>query len=493
MAKHISLKSTGVIVAAAAIFAFFLGLAISGGLSFTQPVQESPELRVPLVTETGESPFVAVAAQVMPAVVNISAEKVEKVPGFEFQFEGPFEDLFKRFFPEPFFKEPEARRTSLGSGVIIDERGYILTNNHVISGAQEIMIRLPDETEYQGKKVKIVGRDPKTDLAVLKIEDKRKFPYAWFGNSDGIKVGDWAIAIGNPFGFENTLTVGVISAKGRSGVPLPEGPSYQDFIQTDASINPGNSGGPLINIHGEVIGINTAITSPTRTNIGIGFAIPASMAKSVAEQLIEKGKVIRGYLGVQIQPITPNLKEGLGLSSTEGVLVADVLPGYPAERAGFKPGDVVVKLQGKPVKDLEGFRRMVAATPPGTEVEIEVLREGKRHTLKARLIEAPEEEVSLEPERPVKEWLGLMVRDLTPDERAQLGEKGVIVQGLLDNSQAARAGIKPGDVIIEIQGQEVQNLADYNRIRKELSGRKEPVILRIRRDDSRIFLAVRPD
>ncbi|MCS7258895.1 MAG: trypsin-like peptidase domain-containing protein, partial [candidate division WOR-3 bacterium] len=300
----------GILIAVAVIFAFVLGLFIAGALNFrsrnTLEAQVKPQIsesKYSAVTEEGTSPFVKVAEMVIPTVVNISAEKVVKTRSRDFWW--PFDDeWFKKFFEGLPKIEPETeKRQTLGSGVIISEDGYIITNNHVIADYDNIVVRLYDKTEYKGKKVKVVGRDPKTDVAVLKIDPgNRKLPVAKLGNSDEIKVGDWAIAVGIPFGLEGTVTVGVISAKGRSNIPLPE-ISYQDFIQTDASINPGNSGGPLVNIRGEVIGINTAIRSPVGANVGIGFATPINLVKEIAETLIKKGKIVRGYLGIYPQEI----------------------------------------------------------------------------------------------------------------------------------------------------------------------------------------------
>ncbi len=492
--KRIPLSVTGIIIASAAIFAFFLGLVIAGVI--TPRLSSQPQTQpLPLVNEKGESPFVAVAERVMPAVVNISAERVVKVESpfapFEFHFRGPFEDFFKEFEKE--FRIPKSFKQtvkSLGSGVIFDKRGYILTNNHVIRGAENIIIKLPDKTEYRGKKVKIVGKDPITDVAVLKIEDHREFPTAPLGNSDEIKVGDWAIAIGNPFGLENSVTVGVISAKERTGIPLPEGPSIQNFLQTDAAINPGNSGGPLINIRGEVIGINTAITTRTGGNEGIGFAIPINIAKNVAEQLIKKGKVSRGWLGVYISDITPTLKEDWNLSTNEGAFVRSVIKGSPADKAGIEPGDVIVEVDGHKIKGTGDLMEKIASKEAGTRVRVVALRGKSRVEFKIKLGERPTELAKMV-SKEVERWLGLKVKNLTKRRKEELGiEGGVEVVSVKKGSPAYKAGIEPGDVILKIEHQRVKDLDDYLRIKNELRGSKKPLMFEVRRGNMTIFVAV---
>ncbi len=490
--NKLSLRSTGIIVAAAAIFAFFMGLVIAGALNLTQHASSQEKIApIPLVTEEGTSPFVSVASAVMPSVVNVSTSRMVKTQVPSMQLEGPFRDFFKEFLGP---QGSEQKVTSLGSGVIFDERGYIITNNHVISGATDIVVKLPDKTEYRNKKVKVVGKDPATDIAVLKIEDNRKFPAARLGNSDDIKIGDWAIAIGNSFGFENSVTVGVISAKGRSGINTGEGaPRYQDFIQTDASINPGNSGGPLINIRGEVIGINTVIASRSGGSEGIGFAVPVTMAKNVADQLVAKGKVSRGYLGVNIQPVSEDMKDALNLKSTDGALVADVNDGTPAAAAGLKAQDVITTFDGKPVKSSSELSSIVAQTPVGKDVTMEVVRDGKTINLRAKLTEYPEEETvaALSETGP---WLGLRVENLTADDKSALGiKKGVGVSEVAPNSPADNAGIQSGDVIIKIQNRDVSDLSGYNRIKSDLRDNKKPIPFQLRRDQMTLIVAVRPE
>ncbi|MCX7785213.1 MAG: DegQ family serine endoprotease [candidate division WOR-3 bacterium] len=499
---------TGVIIAVAVIAAFIIGLFLAGTLDFGQrnnvqaqnPISGA-ESKMPLITPEGTSPFVQVAEAVIPAVVNISAEKTVKIRTPDFQW--PFEDFFKDFFKDfgmPESKPREYKTQTLGSGVIINSEGYILTNNHVVAGFDNIIVKLADKTEFKGKKVKIIGRDPKTDIAVLKIEGNGKLPYAKLGNSDNIRVGDWAIAIGNPFGLDGTVTVGVISAKGRSNIPLPEGPTYQDFIQTDASINPGNSGGPLVNIKGEVIGINTAIRSPVGANVGIGFATPINLAKEIADQLIAKGKIVRGYLGVRPQEITQEIKEAMGLKSTEGVLIGEVVEKTAADKAGLKEGDVIVKFDGKKVTNVEQFRRMVAETKPGKEVEIEVIRDGKSITLTAKLQEMPDEISGTPQETPeaeeteVKSWLGMKVRMPTETEKENAKVKsGVVVDEVEGGSIADQAGIREGDIILKIDRYEIANTKDFSQAVRKLRDSKKPILFRLKRGTVSVFIAVTPE
>jgi Do/DeqQ family serine protease len=506
MPKRVSLRFVGAILAPAVIVAFVIGLFVAGTANFAQKTNPQKETNqttnqrinpaaLPLVGSE-ESPFAKVASKVVPAVVNISTEKkvTIKSPGFEFEW--PFEDLFRDFFKNAPQAEPMQRRThTLGSGVIVDARGYILTNNHVIGNYDKIVVKLSDNTEFTSNKVKLVGRDPKTDLAVLKIEADHPLPYAEMGNSDEIKIGDWAIAIGNPFGLEGTVTVGVISAKGRSGIPLPEGPSYQDFIQTDASINPGNSGGPLVNIRGEVVGINTAIRSPVGANVGIGFATPINLAKRIFDELVAKGKVTRGYLGVAPQEITEDMRDAMGLPKTGGILIRDVVDGTAADKAGLKSGDVIMKFDGKSIIGVEQFRQIVAEIEPGTTVTIEIIRDSERKEINVRLKEFPEEAVAV-PEKQIEEkkWLGLKVRDLQRDEKRELGvEQGVVVEEVDTGSSTEDAGIQNGDVINKINRESVANVKDFNRMASKLAKTKKPILFQLKREKSTYFITVKPE
>lgn len=497
MHKNISLRNAGIIAGAAAVFAFLFGIIITAslpGLANRSEANPDPVTALPLVTERGESPFTRVAENVTPAVANISAEKTvsSTFPGFEWRFEGPWDDLFKDFFRGT--PRGQQRTQTLGSGFIISEDGYLVTNYHVIRGASDIVVKLTNKQEFKGDEIKIIGTDPRTDIALLKIENAKDLPYLEFGDSDGVKVGDWAIAFGNPFHLEGTVTVGVISAKGRAGIALPEGPDFQSFLQTDAAINPGNSGGPLVNIRGEVIGINTAITSPSGGNVGIGFAIPANLAKSVIEELKSEGKVTRGYLGVYLQEISEDLKDAMDLPSLEGVLISEVVDNTPASRAGLKGGDVILEFDGKKIEDMASFRIMVASTDVGKEVRMKVLRDGKEKTLKVTLGEMPET-ISTAPEAPEQEYeLGLRVVDVD-DQRAFRFEpkatRGVIVIDIRPDSPAAKAGFDVGDVIMAIGNKSISDIDDY---RDAIEGLKEdkPVIFHLQRGERKLYVAVTP-
>lgn len=495
MNRRISLRLVGVIVAPAVLVAFLLGMVVTGLLDCgSRPAMAQASGSTAAVNQQVESPFVAVAEKVIPTVVYISAEKKvvassRRVPDVT----GPFEEFFRRFFPEMPEMPFEEQHNALGSGVIIDSRGYIVTNNHVVADFDKIAVKFADGTEYSGKHVRVVGRDPKTDLAVIKVDADKPLPAIAFGRAEDIKVGDWAVAVGTAFGLQSTVTVGVISAKGRTGIPLPEGPSYQDFIQTDASINPGNSGGPLVNIRGELIGINSAIRSPVGANVGIGFAAPVDMVKTVTDQLLAHGKVIRGFLGIRPQPVTEAIRKAKRLESTRGVLVSEVLKGMPAEGAGVEAGDVITKVNGVAVEDVDRFRRAIAELAPGTTASLTVVRDGRSIVKKAVLVEFPEDEQAATPgeERPGTK-LGISVRSLSDDERREAGvDGGVLVASVEAGSPAAEAGIRRGDIIIEVGNAKVLSPADYDKALARL-GKSEPVLLRIKRGDSRMYIAVEP-
>ncbi|MGH7386919.1 MAG: Do family serine endopeptidase, partial [Candidatus Methylomirabilales bacterium] len=401
------------------------------------------------LVERMQQVFVEVAERLKPSVVNIST--TQKVQPSRRQTEPFFRGPFREFFGEEFFERFFERR-SLGSGVIVDAKGTILTNNHVVEQADEIQVTLVDERTFQAK---VIGTDPKTDLAVIRIEGAKDLKPASLGNSAKIRTGDFVIAIGNPFGLSHTVTVGVISATGRAGMGIT---AYEDFIQTDASINPGNSGGPLLNIDGQVIGINTAIVASGQ---GIGFAIPITPAREIMEQLIKEGRITRGWLGVLIQPLTPDLARQFGVKAGEGVVVGDVLEGGPAETAGLTTGDVIQAVGGKPVTDVRGLQRLVAALRPGTQVAVTVNRKGKDVTLNATVGQMPTEEpVAVTPEP--FERHGFAVQDLTPElrEKLQVKEGGVLVSSVEPGSPAFRRGLRPGDVILEVDRQPVKSRQD---------------------------------
>jgi serine protease Do len=418
--------------------------------------------------------FAELAARVGHVAVNISTTKV--VRGFRRSFPFPGRE-FRDFFGDDFFRrffgqvpEREMRERSLGSGVVVSQDGYILTNNHVVADAEEIVVTF---SEKERQEAEIIGRDPKTDLALIKIKVDKPIRAARLGDSDLLRVGDWVVAIGNPFGLGSTLTAGVVSAKGRV---IGAGP-YDDFIQTDASINPGNSGGPLFNLDGEVMGINTAIFTQTGGNIGIGFAIPINLAKSVMSQLKEKGKVVRGWLGVVIQTVTPEIKEEFGLKTTEGALVGEVSKDSPAERAGLNRGDVIISFDGEKVDKMNSLPPMVAGTPIGKEVEIVVIRKAEEEKLTVKIGELKEEtRVAAATVPEIEESFGLSVQELTPGLAESLsleGEKGVVVSNVRRGSPAAEQGLQRGDLIIEIEKQPVEDMEDYRRIMQDAASKQQ--------------------
>lgn len=472
--------------------------------SFQQTLEHPSELSVtkqPLLVDQ-ESPFVAVAEKVSPAVVNISAEKmIER--GLNEYF--PFEDFFRRFFGEMPEKRrlPQTQKTkSLGSGFIIRKDGYVLTNNHVVAGADNIFVKLPDGSQY---KAKVVGLDKDTDIAVLKIDSESDLPTTEFGDSDSLKVGEWVMAIGNPFpqlGLDRTVTVGVVSAKGRSNLNFgpEETPNYQNYIQTDASINPGNSGGPLVNIKGEVIGINSAITNPTGMgfNIGIGFAIPINLAKWVIPDLIDKGKVSRGFLGIYFQEMDKNTADALNLPEAKGVLVTKVQSGTPADKAGIRVEDVIVGFNGKKVDNGPEFRMMVATVEPDRKITLDILREGKKISKDVTLGDREKFIASSEGEEPKEEktenWLGLEVRTCTEALAAQFNvkfEPGVIILRTDSGSQAEQSGFMEGDIITKINNEKIESIKDYERVTKSLKDREKAILFLVSRDGEPLFIAVK--
>ncbi len=394
----------------------------------------------------------------------------------------PFEQ-FRRFFGQI---PRDYKQHGLGSGVIVSPDGYILTNNHVVGGADEIHVTLMDKREFTAK---VIGKDAKTDLALIKIDTKDQLPAADLGNSDAMDVGDWVLAIGNPFGFTLTTTAGIISAKGRA-----LGGNYDDFIQTDASINPGNSGGPLFNTSGQVIGINTAIYSRTGTNAGIGFAIPVNLAKHVMDQLKSHGRVVRGWLGVEIQEVTPDLAQSFGLPKAEGALVASIDKDGPAAKSGLERGDVVTKFDGKDVHDEHELPVLVADTPINKKVEVEVVRNGKHKTLEVTVGELKEAPVqTAKAEEPGSNW-GMQVGDLTPEIASQFHlqiDKGIVVRHVAPDSPAADAGIQPGDLILEVDHDKVSTVNDFLAKAKEAKGSGKSALLLVQRGGATIYVVIK--
>ncbi len=434
--------------------------------------------------------FAEVAQKYSSAVVNISTQKTFKGRTSRREFFGPgpmpgpgepFWDFFEKFFPD---MPRDRTQQSLGTGFIIDPKGLIITNDHVVKNADKIKVKMAGQGKEYTATVK--GRDPQTDLALLQIDSKETFPYLTLGDSDSIRVGDWVLAIGNPFGLGHTVTQGIISAKGR----VIGAGRYDNFLQTDAAINPGNSGGPLLNLKGEVVGINTAIVA---TGQGIGFAIPSNLAKNIVAQLQEKGKVVRGMLGVQVQTITPEMAKAYGLSEPRGALVAEVQPGTPAEKAGIKREDIIIEFNGTPIKEMNELPRLVAATPPGTKATVKVLREGKEKTLPITVTELKEERLAGEPGEPDEESaVGLVVEDLDPQLARRFGlkeSKGVVVVNVMPGTPAAEAGFRRGDIILEVNGKDVPTVSAFQKLMTGLP-KKSFVRFLIKRQGRTLILAV---
>jgi len=429
--------------------------------------------------------FINLAKRLGPSVVNVSTTTVR---GSERNAPGPFggndpaEEFWQRFFGGRSPRGPQ-RQSGVGSGFIVDASGMILTNYHVVDGAQKLSVTLSDGKKYDAK---VIGSDEKSDIALIKIEAGRNLPVAPLGDSDRLEVGEWVMAIGNPFGLDHTVTSGIVSAKGRN---IGQGP-YDNFIQTDASINPGNSGGPLINLRGEVVGINSAIFSQSGGNIGIGFAIPSNAVKELLPQLRDKGKVVRGFIGASVQKVTPEIGESLGINPARGALVADLVKDGPAERAGLKTGDVIVEFDRRPIKDSADLPQQVARVAPGSSVQIKVIRDGKETTLPLTVGEMKGTEVAASAQ---EGELGLTVQPLTPQLAENLGLErtdGLVISAVKPGSSADEAGLRAGDVIIEVNRQTVKNLADYNR-EIARNDKAKSVLFLVRRGQSSLFLALK--
>ena len=465
-------------------------LGLGYGMSTAIRPSNTPTASASAVSETPMVPanFSELAEKVRPGVVNIQVTKKVKNIGFGFRnFGSPFGDQnpFGDFFG-PFLggNPPESfEQRGVGSGFVMNREGYVLTNNHVVEDADQIKVKLANGKEYEGK---VIGRDPKTDLSLVKIKASSDLQPLNLGNSDDLKVGSWVVAVGSPFGLEQTVTAGIVSAKGRV---IGSGP-YDNFIQTDASINPGNSGGPLINMKGEVVGINTAIVASGQ---GIGFAIPINMAKEIAPQLQEKGHVTRGWLGVSIQQVTPELAKSFGLKEKKGALVAQVVSGSPAAKAGIEQGDVILEFDGKEISDSKDLPRMVASTPVGKAVIIKLSRNGKALDRQVKVGELEEKgEMAKTPSS--HKSLGITVQDLTPEIAKGLGLKkdtGVVVTGVEPGSPAANAGIQAGDVIQEVNRKPVKNVDDFVQ-KVEKAKDQDNILLFLQRGQNNLFAAVTP-
>jgi serine protease Do len=477
-----------------ALFSFFLGIFLAGMIFVYLPEKNTPDnylaetsspslssslYATPLPQSKPEYDFATIAAKVAPAVVYIEAERVEKVR-YRSLLDDPFFEDFWRFFGEPRQREQERRSTSRGSGFFISSDGYLITNNHVVENAERVTLRTLDNEEFTAK---VIGTDPETDLALLKA-DKKDLSFVGLGNSDQCRPGEWVLAIGNPLGFEHTVTAGIISAKGRQ---LMGGPRYQNFIQTDAAINPGNSGGPLVNMQGDVIGINAMISTTTGGSIGIGFAIPSSLAKKVIQQLKEKGRVVRGYLGVRnIYPVDEQTAKSMKLDVKQGALIQKVEPGTPADKAGMKPYDVIVEIDGETVKDPSDLSFKIADIPPGTTVNIKVLRKGgEEKILKVKIAELESEEEPAEAAQTSKD-LGLELREMDSRLARRYGyktEEGLIIVEIEQSSEAYRKGIRQGDIILEVNQEKIQSIKDWeNILKKTKSG--DAIMLLLRREQN---------
>lgn len=444
--------------------------------------------------------FADMVAAVKPAVVNISTtgesptRRMGHGPRFRFPPDSPYQDFFDRYFGTPDgFSEPGERTNAMGSGFVIDPDGYVVTNHHVIKGATEITVVTTEGKRYPAE---LKGRDAKTDLALLKIDTDEALPYVVFGDSKTARVGDWVIAIGNPFGLGGTATTGIISARGRD---IRSG-ALDDYLQIDAPINQGNSGGPLFAVDGTVLGVNTAIYSPNGGNVGIGFAIPSSMAKPVIDQLMATGRVNRGWLGVQIQTVTEDIADSVGLADQTGALVASVIDGSPADKAGVTTGDVIRKFDGQAVERMRELPKMVANVPAERSVEIEVWRAGDVRTLRVTIGDSPEPEAALADGGTApgagKPKLGLSLAPLNPETRRQYqvpsATEGVLVTGVMPGSPAARKGFSPGDVIKMIGTEKVNTPIDVvNAVERAVKAERSSVLILVERRGSDRFVAVR--
>lgn len=478
MIRQIPMKS----ILRIAMVLMFVGLTQSAGFSADTPPRRESLQALP--------DFVSLARKLAPILVNVSTrQKVSREQGDSSPFgeNDPFGEFWRRFFGQPFgAPRGGGMQEQLGSGFIIDAKGIVVTNNHVVENADKITVKLSDERQFEGK---LVGRDPKTDLAVIRIGDgKENFPVAPLGDSNQLQVGEWVVAMGSPFGLSNSVTAGIVSAKGRN---IGAGP-YDNFIQTDASINPGNSGGPLINLRGEVIGINTAIFSQTGGNLGIGFALPINLAKEILPELIKTGKVTRGWLGVSIQRVTPDIAEALGIEKEHGALVADVVEGGPAARAGIKSGDLIVEYDGKTIDEANQLPILVAETPVGKSVTVTVMRDHKRIPLTAKIEELKEENQAVaSAEKSGK--VGLSVENVTPEVAKSLGLKrarGVVVTAVQPGSPASDAGLRRGDVILELNRQPIGNVSELHTLLDQAKQGANLLFL-ISRGGNNLFLALK--
>jgi Do/DeqQ family serine protease len=483
------------------IIGFLLGIAASGYIFLYLPERQAATnsnfetLNVPLSSSLNAAPsslspelqtnldFVTIADKVGPAVVKIVSERVDKVRGFGFEDQMPFDDFWQRFFGQPRERqrEQDVPSQAQGTGFFLSEDGYLLTNYHIVENAVDIVVTALNGEEY---KAKVIGADPRSDVALLKVEAKG-LPFAVLGDSGQLKVGEWVLAIGNPYGLEHTVTSGIVSAKGRQlglGGNVPE---YQDFIQTDAAINRGNSGGPLVNMKGEVVGITSNIFSPSGGNIGLGFAIPSNLARKVVTQLKEKGRVIRGRIGVSIKPtpLTEDDKDAFKLENKNGALVVGVEKGSPAEKAGLQKYDVIVEVNGEKVTDSNNLKLKIANIEPGKKVEIKVIREGKEQAFSVTVEELDPAEAKVETKSSDKD-LGFTIRELTPTLARRYGletQEGLIITQVRRYSEADRKGLAAGDIILEVNRKKVVTVDELERMMGQFDS-GQAIILLVRRE-----------
>jgi serine protease Do len=491
----------GIIAGVFLITGVVAGIVFSSRLGWLPSAASSPTEAAATVAPTLSGPtppnFVPVVKAVMPAVVNISTRRTVRSQGGDVPSQFQDDPFFRQFFGDEFFHRfqmpRERRESSLGSGVIVDSSGYIITNNHVVAKADEIKVLLNDKREFTGK---VVGTDPKSDIAIVKINAK-DLPVISWGDSDKLEIGEYVLAIGNPFGLNQTVTQGIVSAVGRANVGIAD---YEDFIQTDAAINPGNSGGALVNSRGQLVGINTAIFSRSGGYMGIGFAVPSNMTRAVMDSLIKTGKVVRGWLGVSIQEVTPDLAKQFGMKESRGALVSEVIPDSPAAAAGIQGGDIITAFNGKAVDSPSTLRNTVAQTLVGKSVKVEVLREKKPVTVEVKISEQPKDIAQTEGETAEGDGkdtalAGVEVRNLTPDIARQLGlppgTVGVVIAGVEQGSAAEEAGLQEGDVIMQINRQPVRNIGDFKRLAGKLS-KKDSSLFLINRQGRKLFIAIRP-
>ena len=484
------------LVLAVAGLSFWIGMMVS---SSSRINTDMPALTKEVLAQNSADPaqdsqvFVSLAEKLMPATVNISTSTAPKRKMQQYHnFQG--DERLREFFGDDFFErffnqmpQGDTPSKSLGSGFIIDQEGYIITNNHVIEGADEIRVKLSDQEEFEAT---IVGKDKKTDIALIKIAPPPGLPVVTLGDSDSLKVGEWVMAIGNPFGLDQTVTVGIVSAKWRK---LGMGP-YEDFIQTDAAINQGNSGGPLFNTRGEVVGVNTAIFSTSGGNIGIGFATPINLAKSVVKQLKEKGRVVRGWLGVIVQTVTPDLAKSFGLDQKEGALVADIDAAGPAATAGIRKGDIIVAFNGTPIKEMDQLPLLVAQTPVGSKGELTIIRDGKKISKAVEIGELKDEERIAQADEGGSDDIGMELSDITDAlaRRYNIEEaEGVLVTYVEPASPAAQAGVRPGDVITQVNRKDILNQEDYHKCLSDArKQKKDKILLLIARGETSQFVVI---